>query len=94
MLEEINRAAREIDDEEAALRVIRERELQDESTPIEPPGQGRPRAGDPLPTSTGIPSTSSKDPAPTPAPAPAQPEQPPADQGEVGQAPVAAGRKR
>ncbi len=44
MLEEINRAARDIDDEEAALRVIRERELQDESTPIEPPGQGRPRA--------------------------------------------------
>jgi len=44
MLEEINRAARDIDDEEAALRGIRERELQDESTPIEPPGQGRPRA--------------------------------------------------
>jgi general secretion pathway protein D len=44
MLEEINRAGREIDDEESALRAIRERELQDESTPIEPPGQGRPRA--------------------------------------------------
>ena len=41
MLEEINRTAREIDDEESALRRIRERDLMDESTPIELPGQER-----------------------------------------------------
>jgi hypothetical protein len=89
MLEEINRAAREIDDEEAALRVIRERELQDESTPIEPPGQGRPRAGDPSPPSGTIP-TSNRAPAPAaPSPAPpTPPELPPATRPEVGQAPV------
>ena len=39
MLEEINRSAREIDDEESALRRIRERDLMDESTPIELPNQ-------------------------------------------------------
>jgi general secretion pathway protein D len=89
MLEEINRASREIDDEEAALRVIRERELQDESTPIEPPGQNRPRAGEPA-----VPPTSSKQPTPA-APAPAAPptpetpaEQPPAVVKPVGEIPV------
>jgi general secretion pathway protein D len=79
MLEEINRASREIDDEEAALRVIRERELQDESTPIEPPGQTRPRAGQP-------PSTGQNSPPPAPAGNP-QPEEP-AEKREVGQAPA------
>jgi general secretion pathway protein D len=49
MLEEINRSAREIDDEEQALRRIRERDLIDESTPIELPNQQpvRPRAQEP-----------------------------------------------
>jgi general secretion pathway protein D len=82
MLEEINRASREIDDEEAALRVIRERELQDESTPIEPASQPRPRAGEPTPgapipavaptSSQSVlpPQSTNTKPAATPAPAP------------------------
>ncbi|HEY0715020.1 MAG TPA: hypothetical protein VGF45_20230, partial [Polyangia bacterium] len=49
MLEEINRAAKEIDDEEAALRRLRERDLMEESTPIELPSQGVPQAGKPAP---------------------------------------------
>jgi general secretion pathway protein D len=44
MLEEINRAAKEIDDEEAALRRLRERDLLEESTPIELPGTTPPRS--------------------------------------------------
>jgi general secretion pathway protein D len=44
MLEEINRAAKEIDDEEAALRRLRERDLLEESTPIELPGTAPPRS--------------------------------------------------
>jgi general secretion pathway protein D len=39
MLEEINRTAKEIDDEEMQLRRIRERDLLDESSPIELPTQ-------------------------------------------------------
>jgi general secretion pathway protein D len=90
MLEEINRASREIDDEEAALRVIRERELQDESTPIEPAGQTRPRAGEPTPGAPipAVAPTSSQSPlppqstnskpaaAPPPAPTSAAPTKP------------------
>jgi general secretion pathway protein D len=82
MLEEINRASREIDDEEAALRIIRERELQDESTPIEPPGQGRPRAGQPGATGQQAPA-----PAPT-TPPPAEPNKPEPEKREVGQSPA------
>jgi general secretion pathway protein D len=37
MLEEINRAAREMEKDEAALHKIREREMEDDSQPIEPP---------------------------------------------------------
>ncbi len=37
MLEEINRSAVEIEDEEAELQQIRERDAQEQSTPIEPP---------------------------------------------------------
>ena len=85
MLEEINRASREIDDEEAALRVIRERELQDESTPIEPPGQGRPRAGQPPGTGQVTPPPAA--PAPRTEPAPARPD---TEKREVGQAPAPA----
>jgi general secretion pathway protein D len=44
MLEEINRAAKEIDDEEGALRRLRERDLLEESTPIELPGTAPPRS--------------------------------------------------
>jgi general secretion pathway protein D len=39
MLEEINRTAREIDEEEQQLRLLRERDLQDESSPIELPSK-------------------------------------------------------
>jgi general secretion pathway protein D len=55
MLEEINRAAKEIDDEEAALRRLRERDLLEESTPIELPGTtpGRSSAAPAAPASRG-----------------------------------------
>jgi general secretion pathway protein D len=62
MLEEINRVAREIQVEKDELDVIRQRQQQDESGPIElpvGPGGGQPPAGAPTPA-----------PAP-PAPAPA-----------------------
>jgi general secretion pathway protein D len=42
MLEEINRTAREIDEEELELRRLRERDERDESTPIELPTQKGP----------------------------------------------------
>jgi general secretion pathway protein D len=45
MLEEINRTAREAEDEEAELRRIRARDNVDDSTPIEPPGRRVPSAG-------------------------------------------------
>jgi general secretion pathway protein D len=65
MLEEINRSAREIDDEESALRRIRERDLIDESTPIELPNQApapRPRAGqEPEPARPARPASSNSD---------------------------------
>jgi general secretion pathway protein D len=39
MLEEINRSVREIDDEENQLRILRERDLQDESSPVDIPSK-------------------------------------------------------
>jgi general secretion pathway protein D len=45
MLEEINRTAREAEDEEAELRRIRSRDSLDDSAPIEPPGRRVPSAG-------------------------------------------------
>jgi general secretion pathway protein D len=78
MLEEINRAAKEIDDEEAALRRLRERDLMEESTPIELPSQGVPQAG-------------SKRPA-TPVAPPAPPTEAPATLGREDGSTAAAGR--
>jgi hypothetical protein len=52
MLEEINRTAREAEEEEAELRRIRARDTLDDSTPIEPPGRRVPSAGLYLPPRT------------------------------------------
>jgi general secretion pathway protein D len=74
MLEEINRVAREAEDEEAELRRIRAREQGDDSIQVEPPGRKGPVAGPyvPLPSRTMPASTvaPARPGAPPPAGAP------------------------
>jgi general secretion pathway protein D len=83
MLEEVNRTAREIDDEETALRRIRERDLIDESTPIELPTTSQPPSRRGSGRSEARPDDEGRRPqgqAPAPARAPValKPGQPPA----------------
>ena len=59
MLEEINRVAREVQSEALELQNLRERQLQDESGPVELPVGATGGAAAPTPT-----------PAPAPVPAP------------------------
>jgi general secretion pathway protein D len=83
MLEEINRAAKEIDDEDAALRRLRERDLLEESVPIELPTAapaphaneqrpGAPAAQTPSPSAPQSLAPASR-PAALPSPAPSAP---------------------
>jgi general secretion pathway protein D len=83
MLEEINRTAREAEEEEAELRRIRARDNLDDSTPIEPPGRRVPSAGLYMPPRT-LPTAASTAAAPTAPPQPGVPApvQAPAQVGE------------
>jgi general secretion pathway protein D len=80
MLEEINRAAREIEEEEAAEASAREKLNMRTSGPLEQPqlpsssgGEENPAGGEPAPRSPASPAT----PTPTPAPAPTPTGPPP-----------------
>ncbi len=71
MLEEINRATREIEEEEAEMIRIRQRDLLDESGPVDLPSGYTPPAGNPG-APAGAPAGTPPAPgAPAPAPAPA-----------------------
>lgn len=74
MLEEINRTAKQVEDEEAELRRLRERDEREEAMPIEPPSGRRP----PLPTVVPAPAPlPAAPPAPTAPPPPTGPAPPP-----------------
>jgi general secretion pathway protein D len=91
MLEEINRTAREAEEEEAELRRIRARDTLDDSAPIEPPGRRIPSAGRFSPARVLPASTAAAAPtqtAVTPPPLPAAPPQGPAQVGEGAAPPV------
>ncbi len=74
MLEEINRAAREVEEEDRAEQDIREKLESDHSGEIESPAPAGPRAPEPGPAP---PSPESAPPSTTPPPPPASPPPPP-----------------
>jgi general secretion pathway protein D len=78
MLEEINRAAREVESEEDEMQKLRERDSEDEQGPVElPPGYRPPGTSDsgatPAPTVAAPPSNGRPVPPPTPATPPTAP---------------------
>jgi general secretion pathway protein D len=91
MVEEINRTAREIDEEEQQLRLIRERDLREESTPIElPPGRMRAAEEPTGPRRAALRTSTSEAGAVDPGVAPAgTPQNVPTPSGATGEAPSA-----
>jgi general secretion pathway protein D len=75
MLEEINRTAREIDNEETELRQLRERERLEDTVEISPPGRTGPSSHYlwRKPVSSTAPATPAPKPAPATTPAPSAP---------------------
>jgi general secretion pathway protein D len=83
MLEEINRAARDVENEEDEMQRLRERDSEDEQGPVELPSGYHPPSSSSAAPAAPAPAVAAPPPAGRPAPAPTPPTAPPANQQPV-----------